>query len=1277
MGKEIIRPIKGIDVDSSYNRREDNSIYMAKNMRLNSSEDTNLGEYTNINGTNIAINPPTYYEIRKISKVNDNIIVFLSSSYVGVDAICLVKEEDIPLNPSSPITLSMINYYWNGTPNQYHKIISGNFGFYNTDLGEYVDIDVKTYYESDTVQKVYWNIVGQPSRVLNVIYSTKNDPSDFTEELMAFVPQAELSRPVINKTISGNLSCGKIYYGYKLVNTIGLETNLSELSNPYHLTTSQNTNANDFGYVGGGIDLNSNKGINLTISNIDFNFNRIKVYSIHYIDDVSLPVIKLIYDNYAASSLSINDIGNAILLIAPEEFIKSSLDSTGGLFEIKNNRMFISNYTEEYFDIDTDSVKGFYWDSRAYRFNSVAEGATAKLYHGNGALMYEINGSTPGYNAYEDVLEDADCINNSNNRDDATITYKYCSDGATLGAEGMNILISQTYNKFVHPDIANSNIISYAEKTTTNYSPTSGYSSYANPKNDSAYKSFKPEEVYRIAIQFRNAKGQYSYPKWICDYRYIYNETYSTTLVNTASLKMFIQSLSVTASNIPTDPATGAAYEYRILYVPITEEQEGVYWGMFTELYKVTSTGLDVTDKFIVEYLRNNDTVYEGTPSLTASDYGKYLEFVCPDYCFGIKKSYTNIRLLKYCAQPQIITTKPNIGTSYSLLKTKQTALNKVYNLSNVPLFDSMFYTANGQYDIEYDSNIEEVINLDDGDSFIRIGVGRRYLSSEDRSKRGGANKGRCQILKPSTAINSSTRPVYWGCVYIDDYLSKYGGISYEARQNNGYVPLTEFVTIPPNTASATVSVYGDCYLGSFEYLRQISENNSDWVKEDWTTRASIPDVVYFPVISRINVNLRSDTTYSQIYKTDGSYLIHEYAGVQEDTSDYNNANWILTQETDLYLYNQSYSRPNDLFMYYPKQTLSSAQESFKLRINVSDKKIIGELTDSFTKISPNNYIDVDGQYGEVITLKVFNDKLFFFQKNAIGIVSTNERALTSIQDGSQLSMGVVNLLERYDYLTIKNGISNKNHIGVSNSSIYVIDDVRKQLLKIDNGIEKISITKNVDSYVRFKDWHDGIVIYNRKYNEVLFLHEDPDNANYHIALVYNEIQQQFVAIYTYKTKLTDVIEINRTDLYDELVIGGGHLLTLNDGNFNEFLSTYTPSEITFLFSTQNEDQVLYNVIEFIAYQQDVNGNTQDFIDTIEIYTKTQSTGELPFSANTAFKFNKYRTNKLRNLSDGKRMLSDHLYVTIKTLPNTNTNYRIFVRDMIATFFEYKEFFGI
>jgi len=235
MGKKIIRPIKGIDVDSSVNRRDDNTIYMAKNLRLNNLEDTKLGEYTNIKGTNLVIQDTSDYKILKICKLADKFILFIRmTSGANPDRICQVLESSIPLNGGAAIILNTIPDIGNSALS--NVIITGEFGFVDG-----TDIMVKTYYESATVQKIYWTIPGQPLRSLNIIYSDSNTPSSYTYADLDITPSVDLVEPVILKTTTGNLKCGKVFYGYKLVNKIGAETSLSPLSKGYHLTKSIET----------------------------------------------------------------------------------------------------------------------------------------------------------------------------------------------------------------------------------------------------------------------------------------------------------------------------------------------------------------------------------------------------------------------------------------------------------------------------------------------------------------------------------------------------------------------------------------------------------------------------------------------------------------------------------------------------------------------------------------------------------------------------------------------------------------------------------------------------------------------------------------------------------------------------------------------------------------------------------------------------------------------------------------------------------------------------
>ena len=255
------------------------------------------------------------------------------------------------------------------------------------------------------------------------------------------------------------------------------------------------------------------------------------------------------------------------------------------------------------------------------------------------------------------------------------------------------------------------------------------------------------------------------------------------------------------------------------------------------------------------------------------------------------------------------------------------------------------------------------------------------------------------------------------------------------------------------------------------------------------------------------------------------------------------------------------------------------------------------------------------------------------------------------MSDGTSLTIGELGLLSRYDYVTSQNGVTNNNHIEQSATSMYIIDSNRKEILKFDEGIEKISITRNVDSYVKSVFWDDARIIYNRNDNEVLFFYKPTSTSSFHEALVFNESIQQFTGVYVYSRKAVGSVDVNTNELNDELILNNLNEVGLLSGdNYNKFFGTGTPSEITFLISNTNSDIVLYTMVEFIAEQLDFEGNpTNQFIDTIRIYNNEVDTGEMNFNDVTSLKFGKYRTSNLRNyIGNNERILSDHIFVTIK-----------------------------
>ena len=134
-------------------------------------------------------------------------------------------------------------------------------------------------------------------------------------------------------------------------------------------------------------------------------------------------------------------------------------------------------------------------------------------------------------------------------------------------------------------------------------------------------------------------------------------------------------------------------------------------------------------------------------------------------------------------------------------------------------------------------------------------------------------------------------------------------------------------------------------------------------------------------------------------------------------------------------------------------------------RISCSELKTNNELTDSWTKFKFANYLDVDSQYGPVTNIKIFKDKLYYFQDSAVGIASVNERSLITDNNPGELVLGTGGVLTRFDYLITQNGSSIVNDKGITNSetTLYWHDYDKNVLCALNqNGFSELSKMKKV-----------------------------------------------------------------------------------------------------------------------------------------------------------------------------------------------------------------------
>jgi len=150
--------------------------------------------------------------------------------------------------------------------------------------------------------------------------------------------------------------------------------------------------------------------------------------------------------------------------------------------------------------------------------------------------------------------------------------------------------------------------------------------------------------------------------------------------------------------------------------------------------------------------------------------------------------------------------------------------------------------------------------------------------------------------------------------------------------------------------------------------------------------------------------------------------------------------------------------------------------------------KANNEASDSWTKFPTYDYIDVDSKYGAINNLVNFNNRLMFWQDEGFGILSVNERSLISDNNPGGLVLGTGGVLDRFDYVSKDVGNTNRYGLAKTLTSLYWLDNNKKELFKYVESLEPISSTKGVKSYLnKYHKIYDCNIGFDPEYNEVLF----------------------------------------------------------------------------------------------------------------------------------------------------------------------------------------------
>jgi len=551
-------------------------------------------------------------------------------------------------------------------------------------------------------------------------------------------------------------------------------------------------------------------------------------------------------------------------------------------------------------------------------------------------------------------------------------------------------------------------------------------------------------------------------------------------------------------------------------------------------------------------------------------------------------------------------------------------------------------------------------------------------------------------LENPSTTIFGYSFKMMSYCRKISN---QYNGNDYESRSNQKYISTGHYQLINDtifnnNLVSSNCRLSHNIYGGdtfvnivaheyiipslgntkSFNYRFMFSEVDENQFKGDDTKRGFSMALVY-PTESTINTDLNigefqyaSDRTG---FPSDENPQQFDKMADTDDTVVAIGGESILKND---FVLNENYQQENNVSTKgFTNDFFNLTSEKFTNRLWASEKKLTGELFDSWRVFKDLEYLDVNGEYGEIVKVIEFKDKILFIQERGIGVVNINERSVITSNDGTELVLGTSqSQLNYFKYIATETGTKHQFSVVKSNNSLYYYDSLNNKIIRYGQG-EELSTLKgmsswlinNVSNNTRITDKTlngTGIhSVYDSRHNRVFFTFLQQNNNK---TLSYSEKIDAFESLYSFTPK--HYIEIDNILISTENVLSKSYIH--DKGNYGVFYDkTPEDSYITLLFNNNPDFVKVFDNILYNTEVKDINGNDifNETITNIQIYNDYQNTGDIQLVVNDNVKRRlrswRYAIDRNQNT---KERIRDYYVFGKFTFDNTN-NRRLILHDVI------------
>jgi len=1123
--KKQYTPAKMVKGVVNAKQREGNYFH-AKNIRLNTHSEVTDGGFVFEKGNDVSITLPTVtidFESTSFKYISNNVSKELkyTSSEIANDFYHLQTSvsEGIQMIIGNSVTKNGLLlftsnskgfdciWYINDTNESGIKEIELK---YCRNLGFSIDFPIEAHsnYENENIDKTYWIDGKHQQRSVNIM-----DPDliNTKSSLLDMVGEFDLSQPEIIETFEGGThTAGVVQYAYNLYRINGSQTKISPISELCSL------DKNNLG--GGALNEVVSETVVVKISDIDLSYTNIKLYVIKYTSYNQQPSISVISDQTIPSSAEIihYDDGSVLFDVSNETFL-----FLGGEviipknMEVKNSRMFLSNYKEQVYDLVDKNGQDVAGGIRAFSYDAAQNTTIANSMkiapNGIQALPVEpisFSSSNPirPYDSFS-------CINAN------YVTQIYNKDG---GIGGSGEFLKYTLKRSVIGD---------ADDFT---------------EEDSKGRFFKDGELYRISIQFYNKYGAVTTPKWIADF--------VTQQVSNGNLNGFYGTIEVELLpafyfwlNNVSDELKPIGYKILRAERTIKDKTilaQGILNGMIaiapqgrTRYASYSADAINfVHDKAIklpslmrtfgddFSPMRKNSSYFAIAGNIhprgrfadnsateiyhfrsrddarkMSYQFNKLMQFHSPDIEFNLLSSINSnnltvigildntesnvwakeidvnnkniigdVKINGHISPFDIGVTDPDVisGGLYGIGDNGMIGPSGAGHISDQYHFyreySKSFTFGKANYELYGKPEIAERgagAKTYNKDPDLKYTNSLELLSSDnaeevDAIEEKGVNKTNSFVCRSAYLALGQDNMLTKDRIGLEDIYTQRG-----FTQSKGVI-LSEFKL--PETTLYVGSLYGG---NSFEDKKRTNyveigdykkiDENKILIKSPGDTFVSD---YKFERISTITQETTGNDTLSIAEIVSFTTETQIDLDRRNDLSVYDWDNKFQPIYDSYAKYNRVYSQDSNLIYRKDNDYTFRAVNNFETSIIATDEKIPNEQIDSWTNILLNEQINLDGRYGSINALVSFKDEIFALQDRAVAAISILPRIQVTGGDGIAVQLGTGALFNDYKYYTTKSGSINKWGVISTENALYYIDAYNKSFNSISGeGVRNIS----------------------------------------------------------------------------------------------------------------------------------------------------------------------------------------------------------------------------